>query len=419
MTAQRTVSTPAALQELVEAERRGDAPAAANLRKALLRDDNDVGGHRRIAVALMHGGLIRPAITAQVACVNAGMRQERRLADDENLLVAMMLMLGDSRSATAFGKRITDAWPDYIPGWENYAFALTQIGDVKSAADAYRRVLAAQPDKLNAIDGLARCLAGAEQHEEAVALGRRSLEAKALAARALPRVWTMPDSPPPPLDTTRPARNVIAYSLWGANPRYLITAERNARIARDIYPGWSCRFYHDDTVPEASLALLREAGAALVAMPRHISMEGLMWRFLVAGDPDVDRFLVRDADSLLTVQERVAVDDWLPSGKRFHLMRDWYSHTDLILAGLWGGTGGILSDIEARIDGYVGANDKIDRKLDQRFLADIVWPSIHQDCLSHDTYFGCFDARPFPLWGRLPPGHHVGQNASVHGRSGS
>ncbi len=114
-----------------------------------------------------------------------------------------------------------------------------------------------------------------------------------------------------------------------------------------------------------------------------------------------------------------AVDDWLLSGKRFHLMRDWYGHTDLILAGLWGGTGGILADIEARITGYVGANDKIDRKLDQRFLADIVWPSIHQDYLSHDTYFGCFDARPFPLWGRLPPGHHVGQNASVHGRSGS
>jgi len=202
VTAQRTVSTPAALQELVEAERRGDAPAAANLRKALLRDDNDVGGHRRIAVALMHGGLIRPAITAQVACVNAGMRQEWRLADDENLLVAMMLMLGDSRSATAFGKRITDAWPDYIPGWENYAFALTQIGDVKSAADAYRRVLAAQPDKLNAIDGLARCLTSTQQHEEAVALGRRSLEAKALAARALPRVWTMPDSPPPRPSTT-------------------------------------------------------------------------------------------------------------------------------------------------------------------------------------------------------------------------
>ena len=416
MTASRTVKAEEALEELVEAERRGDAAKAAVLRRALLRDEDDIGGHRRIAVALMHGGLIRKAIAAQVACVNAGTRRERRLADDENLLVAMMLMLGDARSAASLSRRIVEHWPDYMPGWENHAFALTQVGDVAGAALAYRRVLEAQPGKLNAMDGLARCLAGVEQHDEAVALGQRSLEAKAAAARALPRLWTMPAAPPPPFDASRPERNVIAYSLWGANPRYLVTAERNARIARDLYPGWTCRFYQDDTVPQASLAALCAAGAECVAMPRHLAMEGLMWRFLVAGDAGVDRFLVRDADSLLTVQERVAVDDWLASGKRFHLMRDWYSHTDLILAGLWDGTGGILTGIAARIAAYVGVNDRIDRKLDQRFLADIVWPSIHGDCLSHDSYFGCFDARPFPPWGRLPPGHHVGQNASVHGR---
>ena len=418
MSESRTVKAGEALKQLVEAERRGDADAAAVLRTALLRDRNDVGGHRRIAVALMHGGLIRKAIAAQVQCVNAGMRKERRLADDENLLVAMMLMLGDAPSAAGFAKRIVDHWPDYLPGWENYAYALTQVGDIARAADAYRRVLQAQPDKLNAMDGLARCLAGADHHQEAVALGRRSLEIKAAAAEARPRFWTMPDTPHV-FDSARSERNVIAYSLWGSNPRYLVTAERNARIARDIYPGWTCRFYHDDTVPPDCLARLAGSGAECAAIPRHVAMEGLMWRFQVAGDPAIDRFLVRDADSLLTVQERVAVDDWLDSGKRFHLMRDWYSHTDLILAGLWGGTGGILTGIDERIADYTGENDRIDRKLDQRFLADVVWPSIHTDCLTHDTYFGCFDARPFPVWGRLPPGHHVGQNAAVHGRSGS
>ncbi len=418
MSSSRTLPAEEALGELVEAERRGEAEAAASLRQALLRDRNDVGGHRRIAVALMQGGLIRQAITAQVECVNAGMRQDRRLADDENLLVAMMLMLGDARSAVAFGRRITQHWPDYTAGWENYAYALTQVGEVAEAAKAYRRVLELHPDKLNAIDGLARCLAGTDHHEEAITLGRRSLEAKAAAAQSLPRVWSMPDTPPV-FDGSRPERNVIAYSLWGASPRYLVTAERNAQIARDIYPGWTCRFYHDDTVPPDCLERLRATGAHCHAMPRHIAMEGLMWRFHVAGDPDVDRYLVRDADSLLTVQERVAVDDWLDSGKRFHLMRDWYSHTDLILAGLWGGTGGILAGIAQRIEAYTGKSDRIDRKLDQRFLADVVWPSIHEDCLTHDTYFGCFGARPFPIWGRLPPGHHVGQNAAVHGRSGT
>ena len=419
MNTARTVKAEEALAELVEAERCGDSEAATVLREALLRDRNDVGGHRRIAVALMHGGLTRKAIAAQVDCVNAGMRIERRLADDENLLVAMMLMLGDARSAVAFGARIVAQWPDYMPGWENYAYALTQVGDLAKAADAYRHVLEVQPDKLNAIDGLARCLAGTDHHEEAIALGRRSLEAKGKAARERPRIWTMPQTPPA-FDAAKPERNVIAYSLWGANPRYLVTAERNARIARDIYPGWTCRFYHDASVPEDCLKRLRGSGAACIAMPDHVAMEGLMWRFHVAGDPGIDRFLVRDADSLLTVQERIAVDDWIASGRRFHLMRDWYSHTDLMLAGLWGGCGGILTGITGQIAAYAShSSDRIDRKLDQRFLADIVWPSIHEDCLTHDSYFGCFDARPFPPWGRLPSGHHVGQNAAVHGRGAS
>jgi len=414
-TTTRAVPVEEALRELVEAVRQDDGARIAALKNALLHDDDDISGHRRIAVALMRGGLIRQAIESQVACVNAGRRLKRRLADDENLLVAMMLMLGDAASAARFGRALVDRWPDYTPGWENYAFAVTQTGNLEAGVEAYGRVLEQAPDRINAVDGLARCLGGLGRHDEAVAHGRRSLEAKATAALALPRLWSIPQGAPQPFDPLRPERNVISYSLWGDHPRYLATALRNARIARDVYPGWTCRFHHDDTVPRETLEGLAGVGAELRPMPRHVAMEGLMWRFLVAGDPEVDRFLVRDADSLLTVRERIAVDDWLASGRRFHLMRDWYSHTDLVLAGLWDGCGGVLSGIAQEIDRFVGPNDLVDRKLDQRFLADVVWPSIRDDVLTHDDYFGCFGAVPFPPWGRLPPGHHVGQNAAVHG----
>ncbi len=129
---------------------------------------------------------------------------------------------------------------------------------------------------------------------------------------------------PPRFDPRRPERNVIAYSLWGDAPRYLETAVHNAQIAPDLYPAWHCRFYCDDTVPAAVRERLTSLGATVVmkARPpmRHAS---LFWRFLVADDPTVDRFLVRDADSLLTVRERVAVDDWLLGEQPFHAMRDW------------------------------------------------------------------------------------------------
>jgi len=187
----RVVAAEEALKELVAATRCGDKTAAEALRQALVRDDEDVAGHRRVAVAYMHAGLHRNAVAKQVACINAERRADRRLADDENLLVAMLLMLGDARSAATIGRGIVDIWPDYLAGWENLAFALTQIGEQAAAADAYRSVLDRVPGKLNAMDDLARCLGGLGRYDEAIAFGRRSLVAKAEAASALPRRWSM------------------------------------------------------------------------------------------------------------------------------------------------------------------------------------------------------------------------------------
>jgi hypothetical protein len=62
---------------------------------------------------------------------------------------------------------------------------------------------------------------------------------------------------------------------------------------------------------------------------------------------------VRDADSVLNLRERLAVDDWLASGRWFHIMRDWWSHTDLVLAGMWGGVAGVLPPCAA--DGELSA----------------------------------------------------------------
>jgi len=406
----------AELKALVAAHRQGDRDQIEAVQARLVPDQDDAAAHRRITVALMNAGLTSQAIASQVACVNAGVRSGNRLADDENLLVALILMRGDARGAVEIAQRIVSTWPDYVAGWVNLAFGLTQVGRIEDAADAYRKVLEFLPADLNATDGLARCLGSLGEHDEAIVLGRQSLKRKDMEAAVREKVWDVPETVSIDDGPPRPETHVIAYSLWGGSERYTRTAERNVRIAQDIYPGWSCRIYHDDTVPGDVLERLADLGAHLVAVAqRHVGKEGLMWRFMVADDPGVKRYLVRDADSLLTVRERVAVDDWLASGKPFHVIRDWYSHTDLMLAGLWDGTGGLLPGLTQRINAFFRADNVIDRKIDQVFLGEVVWPSIRHACLTHDDYFGCFGARPFPPFGMLPPGHHVGQNASVHG----
>lgn len=93
-------------------------------------------------------------------------------------------------------------------------------------------------------------------------------------------------------------KNVISFSLYGREPLYCEGAKINARLARDIYPGWTVRFYTDETVPVRVIEELHSTGAEIVGQnPRPYPNYGRYWRFLVANDPRVDRFIIRDADS--------------------------------------------------------------------------------------------------------------------------
>ena len=43
---------------------------------------------------------------------------------------------------------------------------------------------------------------------------------------------------------------LITFSLWGQDPKYTHGALRNAELAKEIYPGWKCRFYLGASVPK-------------------------------------------------------------------------------------------------------------------------------------------------------------------------
>ncbi len=59
-----------------------------------------------------------------------------------------------------------------------------------------------------------------------------------------------------------------------------------------------------------------------------------LWRFLLMDDQSVKRFIIRAADSLLSEQEAAAVETWLASPYWFHNMCDYFSHINLLLAGM-------------------------------------------------------------------------------------
>jgi hypothetical protein len=174
-------------------------------------------------------------------------------------------------------------------------------------------------------------------------------------------------------------RTIIAFSLYGVWAKYTVNAVVNCMLAPAVYPGWVCRFYVDDTVPLGILALLRSfEHVELVQMPRHQNAAAMLWRFLPAGEPGVDAMISRDADSWLGSREAACVQDWLASGREFHIIRDHCYHTQPIMGGLWGARRGALPEIAKWVADFSRYGT-----YDQGFLAKRVYPLAVSRSLIH------------------------------------
>ena len=76
---------------------------------------------------------------------------------------------------------------------------------------------------------------------------------------------------------------------------------------------------------------------------------GMFYRFLVAADSSVDRYIIRDVDSRLNARDRyhakglcnvefplsqcrirLAVEEWITSKKSIHILRDHVNHCNTI-----------------------------------------------------------------------------------------
>ncbi len=262
---------------------------------------------------------------------------------------------------------------------------------LKRFDDAYKHYIKAIKNSgakvdTNIYDGMTEVCHFLNRADETRKFGALALKTKIQQIENEPVVATI-STAPPAFNSVNPKENVIAYSLFGGLPRYCETSLINIDLAKEIYPEWTCRFYIDQSVPEKVVTRLQEKGAEVIFVTeQQKEISGLFWRFFVMDDPTVKRFLIRDADSLVSYRERAAVDEWLKSDKWFHTMRDFYSHTELILAGMWGGTHGVFHNIEQHIRDYIKTGRFLNtRVMDQHYLRYCVYPTIYQSVLAHDS----------------------------------
>jgi len=188
-------------------------------------------------------------------------------------------------------------------------------------------------------------------------------------------------------------KKIISFSLWGNDPKYLIGALENIKLQKQLYPSWVCRFYVHDSVPPLAIRELMKGKAEIIYksgnLGHNMNKPGMFWRFDVLKDPEVERFIIRDADSRLGQREKNAVVDWIRSSKNFHIIRDHKFHSTRIMGGMWGATREIAKKID--YDNLLEQFNKIEQKSiygsDQDFLAQFIYPLIKNDCLIHDEFY--------------------------------
>ncbi len=348
----------------------------------------------------------------------------------------------DSELAQLDAAAMTDLWAAKIAGYHHFrrrnlpqaALLMTRVAAREPTSEnivnlvvlhrdagnleAALALLEARRDDLEPIrsnDMMCSCLGHLGRLEEARQHGTEALRLKdAGAPVAPPQAFRLA-----PVDLGTPARQVLAFSLFGSDRRYILGAINNCVVARYLYPGWTPRFYVDESVPDEARRVLAQNGGQVITVNGLPAADyGLFWRFLVEDDPNVGVYVVRDADSVITVKERSAVAAWLRSGRAFHVMRDNIQHSELMLAGMWGAHRGNLGPMTPKLRTFVagiGVRANYVHR-DQHFLRSEIWPVVRQSVFVNDEQFSFGEVHPYDPDYALPRAMHIGQNDWVHYR---
>lgn len=225
-------------------------------------------------------------------------------------------------------------------------------------------------------------------------------------------------------------KSVVSTVLFGEAEKYRQYLPVVVRAHLNLYRGWVLRIYHDEKLAFGSysrvLRGLQSRGLVeLVYVPDEIMYhKAMLWRLLPLWDDTVERFLLRDIDTLPTYRERRAVETWVRSGLAVHAMGDVRGRHDwCMLGGMVGFHDGARDLLRAGPGRELDTPDKFfavrggwppevwrgDRRMsnwssnNQMFLADYVWSDVRSSACEHrlsgarayDAKLSFIDVDPF------------------------
>lgn len=187
-------------------------------------------------------------------------------------------------------------------------------------------------------------------------------------------------------------KKIISFSLWGNDPKYIQGALENIKCRDKYLSDWICRFYIHESVSaqhkhNISSQPLCEIIDKTGSLGTHMDKPGMFWRFEVLNDKDVERFIIRDADSRINQRDIACINHWIKSDKEFHIIRDHPYHNTKIMGGMWGATKKFMDKINYNelLNEFNNSEYQNTFATDQEFLARKIYPMAKHVALIHDN----------------------------------
>ena len=184
-------------------------------------------------------------------------------------------------------------------------------------------------------------------------------------------------------------RSLISLCLVTNGIDHTMGALRNVVLAKRLMPNWEVRIYVNDKISYNIIQTLHVFGAEIVLInEEEIAIPSNYWAYLVADDPNVTRFIVRNVTHRLSPRQTRLINDWQLSDHAYHTIRDRPWHSDMALVpDLFGA---VREHLYHRLNTsmfniILGATQEEGIDDVRGLLNDVIWPVIKEDVLSHDS----------------------------------
>lgn len=195
----------------------------------------------------------------------------------------------------------------------------------------------------------------------------------------------------------------VSFSLFGDDPDdiYIPGFIKNQAMYREFYGPKNVRLYL--YLPERLKSILEKTAdpqmTSLIPVEGPEDQTATLWRFKTLKEVTADHYLFRDLDSRPIERERLAVAEWIASGKMFHVIRDHRLHGVPMLAGLWSCTRAGAKRV------FLPTNKPRDYYgVDQVILMARVWPFARREVYASVDCEHIFGTPVHPIPGDLSEG---------------